>query len=551
MTLFGLTSCGAEEPSAVDAQTTGNTAPSAIQELSFPGRTGEWRQATFQTESGETLELDYEVIDGEAVLQGDIRLPGEALDYRSAALTALGKRWPNAVVNVESSGLFNDARVTSAIAHWQGNTALRFNMGVTSGNRIRFVNPSDPNVCDSALGMSGGAQTINLGNNCGTGAAIHEIGHAIGLFHEQQRTDRDAFVNIISGCIQSGKSHNFNKFGTDGMNIGPYDIDSVMHYPSWAFLDTSKPECTATVTRKDGSTFGQRQALDAGDIAGASSLYYAWTRLANRLDWDSDLKTDFGTWRPSSGNWAVRSSHDGGVWNLALGSGTDVPVPGDYDGDAHGDIAVWRPSTGMWSVNFSTTHQVASTQWGANTDIPVPADYDRDGMTNFAVWRPLEGTWYIRLRNGGLSTTQWGTIGDVPLPADYDRDGQADIAVWRPSTGTWFILNSSNGSVREQQWGGAGDVPVAADYDGDGTIDVAVWRPSSGTWFILNSSNGSVTQRQWGLISDVPVPGDYDGSGAVNITVWRPSNGTWYVLSDDGASFTSRQFGANGDVLVP
>jgi astacin len=44
--------------------------------------------------------------------------------------------------------------------------------------------------------MRGGRQDIGLASGCGTGATIHEIGHAFGLWHEQSGEDRDRFVKI-------------------------------------------------------------------------------------------------------------------------------------------------------------------------------------------------------------------------------------------------------------------------------------------------------------------------------------------------------------------
>ena len=61
------------------------------------------------------------------------------------------------------------------------------------------------------------------------GTVSHEIGHAVGFNHEQSRSDRDSFVEIIEENIRSGFERNFEKRTTDQRGV-PYDYYSVMHY---------------------------------------------------------------------------------------------------------------------------------------------------------------------------------------------------------------------------------------------------------------------------------------------------------------------------------
>ena len=63
------------------------------------------------------------------------------------------------------------------------------------------------------------------------GIPVHEIGHIFGLWHEQQRGDRDDYVRVLyENVIQY-----FFQFSivSTVVDLGvPYDIGSVMHYSS-------------------------------------------------------------------------------------------------------------------------------------------------------------------------------------------------------------------------------------------------------------------------------------------------------------------------------
>jgi hypothetical protein len=294
-------------------------------------------------------------------------------------------------------------------------------------------------------------------------------------------------------------------------------------------------------------------------VVGETSMrrYLTISALAGKQsDFEGDLTTNVGVFRPSTGEWAIRifpETNYGSTNETFFGQAGDQATPGRYRFNLGGEffttlmattgIAVYRPDSHIW-YSTGPNGEVIQTD-GFAGDAPVNGDFDGDGLDDFAGFQ--NGIWHVRRTSDGAQTTdKWGMAGDIPVTGDYDYDGFSDLAIFRPSTGTWYVRRSSDGTMSAQQFGLGTDQPLPGDYDGDGRTDEAVFRPSNGTWYVLSSRDNSSYAVQFGQANDRPAPGDYDGDGLTDLAVFRA--GEWYILQSATNSVSSIQFGLAGDV---
>uniref|UniRef100_A0A0K0F118 Zinc metalloproteinase n=1 Tax=Strongyloides venezuelensis TaxID=75913 RepID=A0A0K0F118_STRVS len=118
-------------------------------------------------------------------------------------------------------------------------------------------------------------QDVSFGKNCERNSIVqHEVSHALGLFHEQSRPDRDNYLNIAIQNVAPNMISNFDKTSlavTETFGI-PYDYGSVMQYPKKAFSSNGK----LVMIPKNKlylDTIGQNEKAQFNDIKFLNAIY--------------------------------------------------------------------------------------------------------------------------------------------------------------------------------------------------------------------------------------------------------------------------------------
>jgi hypothetical protein len=373
---------------------------------------------------------------GKAIYQGDIildhvdQLPGKDFTRNSMGVAYSQYLWPSVgglvsipyTIDPSSGDLSN---LNTAISQFNGNFSGLIQL-VPYTNQTNYVNfYFDPNnysgSCEAYEGMVGGEQTVGGSGTCTVATILHEMGHTVGVWHEQSRPDRDTYVDVNYGAVIKGSRSNFDELLDNNQVLGPYDYASVMEYPAFSFSRNGEP-CIETIPA--GMPLSNPTGYSAADIDGIERLYgmipTAVTVTSNppglQVIVDGSTITT-----PQVFNWTLNSQH-----TLSVGSSPQTL-------SSTGVSYIY----GRWNDSTTQTHTITVTP--GNNQITQPATNPAVTVysANFIQLVP-----YVNV----IAPSGSGSVATSPNPQTYS-----------PLSGQYYIIRqlvtlTANPSAGENFW---------------------------------------------------------------------------------------------------
>jgi hypothetical protein len=371
-----------------------------------------------------------------------------------------------------SSGLFEmpyviesdpDAGVPPAIAAFNQQLAgfARALPRTTQADYVAFAFDANDTTgpCYSSIGRVGGRQLIAGARNCSVGRLVHEMGHAMGLFHEQERSDSSRWVTIDIAGVDPSLAYNYVP-AVNTRDLGSYDYGSIMHYGATGF---SKTGGIVMESIPPGIPFGQRDGYSRADLDALQRLYGVFDPSIVVDSFPSGLTVivdGISTVAPATFNWPLGSTHTLDVPAGAQALAGTVHAFARWSSDAQGSLATRQSIT-------IAPGEGTLTQPG---HIPATSVY----TANFVRMKA------VRFGTSGNRAGVGGTLGVDPQPVSlagaagsYYRERQpftltptpgagATFGRWR---GAYFFSTATSTSYTQQMRGPLAFSETLAAYD--------------------------------------------------------------------------------------
>ena len=226
------------------------------------------------------------------------------------------------------------------------------------------------------------AQPMTGSTSCTVGTILHEMGHIIGLWHEQSRPDSGTYVTLHYGSVIKGSWSNFLPPADNSQYLTTYyDYASLMEYPSFSFTSNGNPVIETIpagmpLSSIEGVPVPATVDYSAGDKEAIKRLYGAPPTQVTVTSNPVGLKvvvdgTTITT--PKNFSWALNSTH-----TLDVATGVQT-LTGDIANST--TSATFYYTYGRWndSTIAEPYHHRHTRQWRACLPIDLAQGHDLFG----------------------------------------------------------------------------------------------------------------------------------------------------------------------------
>ncbi len=378
--------------------------------------------------------------------------------------------WPNGQIPYVIDPLIKDpSGIIQAINEYNDETDTQWIPRTNQAGYVDFEYADLPGENEAQVGYQQGVEQYAGINDLDlTYIILHEMGHVLGFWHEQQMLDASSYIIINNQNLLAADASVWAPFPAGFVrDVGPFDYSSIMLYNGYVGSANGLP----VATELNGTPLPQNTVLSADDIAAIDTLYPVRPGQAQvpRNVTASDASTNQIqiTWTDTNAGQATYTVE------RAVANGTFEPIAtlpvgstSYIDDDAAGATLYEYMIVAATAANVPAVSQIVYAA------LPSAAPTNLTGSLS-----------------GGMLSLQWTdhTGGAAPYVVEWSVDGSAfqSIGSVEPGTTTYTVPAQWTEDLSENQY----TFRVQAQMGGP-TTQVPLWDSDASNTLTVGPTSG-------------------------------------------------------------